>query len=76
MIQSKEKINGKEVTIRVYKGNSSRTDSDRAMDYRATQAVKAAIKKAKVCGAPVAKYDAEAQKAYLEYADGRREYAE
>ncbi|HJB19475.1 MAG TPA: hypothetical protein H9782_09510 [Candidatus Bariatricus faecipullorum] len=52
------------------------TDRDREMDKRATRAVKAAVEKAKVCRKPVAGYDIERKKAYIEYADGKRQYVE
>lgn len=44
------------------------------MDKRAAYAVKAAIKKAKVCKKPIAKYDAVQKKAYIEYANGTKKY--
>lgn len=47
---------------------------DKEMDMRAKAAVEAAIKKAKICKKPVAKYDAVRKKAYLEEADGERKY--
>ena len=46
------------------------------MDKRAKSATRAAIKKAQVCNAPVARYDVEKKKAFLEYADGSRVYVE
>ena len=49
------------------------TDSDREMDFRANEAVEAALRKAKVCKKPIAKYDIMTKTAYLEYPDGRRE---
>ena len=45
------------------------TVSDSEMDARATEAVKAAINKAKICKKPVAGV------AYIEYANGERKYA-
>ena len=52
------------------------TESDNEMDARATEAVKAAINKAKICKKPVAGYDKEKKAAYVEYANGERKYAE
>ena len=52
------------------------TVSDNEMDARATEAVKAAINKAKFCKKPVAGYDKENKVAYIEYANGERKYAE
>lgn len=51
------------------------TLSDREMDARAVEAVKAAINKAKVCKKPIAGYDKENKKAYIEYANGEIKYA-
>lgn len=50
------------------------SENDEETDKRAKSATRAAIKKAQVCNNPVAKYDFEKKKAYLEYADGKREY--
>ena len=50
------------------------TEHDAEMDVRATQAVKAALTKAKVCNKPIAKYDFDAKRAYVEYANGERKY--
>ena len=46
------------------------TLSDQEMDARAVEAVKAAINKARVCKKPIAGYDKETKKAYIEYANG------
>ena len=51
-------------------------DNDNEMDNRAIAAVTIAIKKTKILGKPIAKYDKETETAYLEYADGRREIIE
>ena len=51
------------------------SDQDAEMDRRAIAAVRSAIEKAKVCNKPIAKFDAETNRAYLEYPDGSREYA-
>ena len=48
------------------------TDLEKDMDYRAKQAVKAAVSKAEVCKKPVAKYDVASKSAYLQYPDGSR----
>ncbi len=52
------------------------TLSDADMDNRARCAVRSALAKAKVCNKPIAKYDTEAQEAYIEYPDGTRKYIE
>ncbi len=70
---------GKKRTIRVINTKNQNqyiSKSDAEMDYRGRQAVKAAIHKAKVCKKPIARYDASAKKAYIEYADGARVYVE
>ena len=46
------------------------TDSDKEMDYRATEAVKAALHRAKICKKPIAGYDADTKRAYIEYPNG------
>jgi len=50
------------------------TPNEIEMDIRAREAVKAAILKAEICKKPVAKYDMESRRAYLQYPDGRKEY--
>lgn len=56
--------------------NQVLSSSDIEMDARARQAVKAAIEKAEFCKKPVARYDTETKRAYIEYADGVRKYVE
>ena len=48
------------------------SDNDMEMDLRASAAVKAALNKAEICKKPIAKYDKEKKKAYVEYPSGRR----
>lgn len=52
------------------------SENDREMDIRAKQAVKAAIAEAKEKDIPVGRYDKQRKMAYLEYADGKRVYAQ
>lgn len=52
------------------------SDSDMEMDARARQAVKVAIEKAQFCKKPIARYDIETKRAYIEYANGKRKYVE
>ena len=52
------------------------SNSDMEMDARARQAVKVAIEKAKFCKKPVARYDTETKRAYIEYAYGERKYVQ
>lgn len=69
--------NGKVITV--ITGDEVRdtlSASDIEMDARATQAVRAAIDKAKFCKKPVAGYDKEKKAAYVEYANGERKYEE
>lgn len=47
---------------------------DMEMDKRAVAAVNSAINRAQVCNTPIAKYDLASGRAYLEYADGSRDY--
>ena len=49
-------------------------ERDAEMDRRATAAVDSAIQKAKVCQKPIGKCDVKSWRAYMEYADGRKEY--
>ena len=57
-------------------GDLEISNSDAEMDRRAVAAVRAAIDKAQVCSKPVAKYDVETKRAFVEYADGSRQYVE
>ena len=40
------------------------------------EAVKAALHRAKVCKKPVARYDMDTKRAYIEYPNGERKYVE
>ena len=70
-------ING--MTVKVI-DNTEKQDNlsqeDKDMDIRANEAVKAAIEKAKVCKKPIARYDIETKRAYIEDAEGNRRYVE
>ena len=52
------------------------SESDAEMDYRAQEAVKAALHRAKVCKKPIARYDMDTKRAYIEYPNGEREYCD
>lgn len=52
------------------------SESDAEMDARAVEVVRAAISKAIFCKKPVAKYDLETKRAYIEYPDGKRKYVD
>ena len=69
-----------DMTVRVVnsKWSSARiiSDRDKEMDKRAKAAVRAAILKAKVCKKPIAGYDAEIQKAFVENSDGTKTYVD
>lgn len=56
--------------------NDAITSGDAEMDTRVTHAVQSAISRARVCKKPVASYDKETKRVYVEYDDGRREYVE
>jgi len=70
-------ING--MTVKVI-DNTEKQDNlsqeDKDMDIRAKEAVKAALEKAKVCKKPIARYDIETKRAYIEDAEGNRRYVE
>ena len=55
---------------------STLTESDTEMDERAVEAVKAAINKARICKKPIAGYDKEKKRSYVEHANGERKYPE
>lgn len=50
------------------------SERDAEMDQRANAAVRSALDRAKICKKPIAKYDSETQKAYIEYEDGVKKY--
>jgi hypothetical protein len=58
----------------VIKQMKSVNKSDREMTKLFKLAVKQELEKKKALGLPVAKYNTKNGKAYLEYADGRKEY--
>lgn len=68
---------GKNCSIRVVNTSSQQeyiSKNDAEMDARAKQAVKTAVAKAEFCKKPVARYDVETKKAYMDYANGERIY--
>ena len=69
-------INGEKYTINVVTSDPDETltENEKEMDYRARKAVELALEKAKVCKKPIARYDAETRRAFLEYPNGEREY--
>ena len=50
--------------------------SDEELTYRFNEAIRIDEEIRKIKGLPVARYDSVTKRAYLEYPDGRREYAE
>lgn len=50
--------------------------NDEEMDARAVEAVRTAVNIAKFCQKPVARYDIQTKKVYVEYADGDRKYVD
>ena len=50
------------------------SESHAEMDYRAQEDVKAALHRAKVCKKPIARYDMDTKRAYIEYPNGERKY--
>jgi hypothetical protein len=75
------KVNGK--TVKIFSSSDKAklikvkalSASDLVMDSRASCAIKAAVEKAKVCNKPIARYDIDSHKAYMELANGERKYA-
>jgi len=64
-------------TIRVVSAGSEPMNfNDAEMDRRASAAVHAAIDKAKICKKPIAGYEVETKRAFLEYPDGSIKYVE
>ena len=62
-------------TINIISSNEAViTPDDKSMDQRVTTAVNSAIKKAKVCNKPIAKYDKRTKKAYVIQANGEKKY--
>lgn len=56
--------------------NAVLSETDIEMDYRAREAVKAAINRAEICKKPIAKYDVVNGMAYLQNADNNKIYIE
>ena len=56
--------------------NAVLSETDIEMDYRAREAVKAAINRAEIYKKPIAKYDSANKKAYLQTADSKKIYIE
>ena len=52
------------------------SSNDEKMDARAVEAVRAAVRKAKFCQKPIARYDTKTKRIYVEYADGERKYVD
>ncbi len=64
-------------TVTVISSDSSSeciSENDKEMDARAVAAVKFAIKRARICKKPIAKYDAEMKKAYIITENGKKTY--
>jgi len=65
--------NGRRVKVVSMSEHSNYISSnDKEMDARAVEAVRAAVNKAIFCNKPVAKYDKQMKKVYIEYANGDR----
>ena len=65
---------GKHIIKVISSSDTVTTPEDKSMDQRVTTAVNSAIKKAKVCKKPVAKYDKRTKKAYVVQANGEKKY--
>lgn len=62
--------------VAVSERNNFISSNDEEMDARAIEAVKTAVSKAKFCQKPIARYDTQTKKVYVEYADGDRKYVD
>lgn len=70
---------GKNFSIKVVNSSEQKdyiSNHDIEMDSRAVEAVRTAVKKAEFCQKPIARYDPDAQKVYVEYANGERKYVD
>lgn len=70
------KLNGNR-SVTIVSAESSKTaitPNDAEMDIRAKEAVKSAINRAKTCKKPIARYDRESRRAYIETANGEKIY--
>ena len=80
MSESTIKLSGKTIKVISSEDASSTrahiSKRDAEMDRRAVAAVRAAIDKAKICQKPICRYEPASDRAYLEYADGRKEYVD
>lgn len=76
-----QEVNGKMRIIKLKSGRKIKvvevsehgkyiSKNDEEMDARAVEAVRAAVSKAKFCQKPIARYDTQTKKVYVEYADG------
>lgn len=54
--------------------NAAISKNDMEMDRRAKAAVQSAIQKAEICNKPVAKYDRETGRAYIQIGNGEKKY--
>lgn len=70
---------GKKYCVRIVDASEQQSyisEQDAEMDARAVEAVKTAVSKAKFCKKPIARYDIDNKKVYIEYADGVKKYVE
>lgn len=54
---------------------TSVTQDDAEMDIRAKEAVRSDVNRAKICKKPIARYDRVKKQAYIETANGEKNYA-
>lgn len=70
-------VNDKKIKVVSEKSCKQEISSrDSEMDNRAISAVKAAVSKAIICKKPIAKYDVENKKAYIQFANGEIKYVD
>ena len=76
MVEVKNIKNKKIKIVSANRRNQELSSQDSEMYNRAIHAVKAAVEKAVVCKKPIAKYDIQKKKAYIQYANGEIKYVE
>lgn len=69
-----EKAGWKINVVKPEERNSAISKNDMEMDRRAKAAVQSAIQKAEICNKPVAKYDRETGRAYIQTGNGEKMY--
>lgn len=74
MSDFEKKIGKHKVRVVLADSKDCMTPEDKDMDARVKEAVNSAIRQAKICRNPIAKYDQRKKKAFVETADGVKKY--